>query len=530
MEIPAKTIATWHSPSRRLGYLICFLAFSLFICSKQSLYTNDDSFIGFRFAANLASGQGFSYNISQRVEGFTSPLWILLLAGFSKARIDVVFASKLLGLTFSVVALAYFGRLLTALLHRPEIAFLALWMFGTNHLFLSWIFFGMDVALFLAWEISFVFFLVNEDLSFEAYLYRLSLWTVLGLLVRPEAWLISGIGWACVFVLRRKKLQEARVRKHLWSALALVIGAAFLLELFRVEYFGEWLPNTFYAKAYFGPISSAARREGWGRGLQYLGRTAEFFGWVMVGAALSGLALLCSKKDWRWRAITTQTAFLGIYIFAVGGDILGLRFGLYLLPLLILGLGGFLDFLMGEGAKRAVPIVCGLLALVVAAQSIFQGSAAQWDPYSQGGYQYVKNNAIGTMEADYNAGLCLLAIAHRGDTLLTDNIGAVGFISGLRVLDSQGLVSDRIGQLIYRGEGGQHIFDSLLRDQPDWLLCGWDESQDSGTTYRFAVGRDGLNISSLVTSGRYYPVASWSAITGYQRVLLHVANPSQSMH
>jgi len=513
-----------------VGYLVCFLAFSLSVCSKQSLYTNDDSFIGFRYAAHLASGQGFTYNIGQRVEGFTSPLWILLLAVFSKTNIDMVFAGKLLGLAFSAVALVYFGKLLGVFLRRPEVAFLALWMFCINQLFLSWIFSGMDVALFLAWEISFVFFLINESSSLEAYLYRLSLWTVLGLLVRPEAWLISGIGWACVLILRRKRLREAGVRKHLWAALGMATGGAFLLEIFRVEYFGEWLPNTFYAKAPYGPVGLLARHGGGLRGLQYLGQTAEFFGWIMVGAALSGLALRCAKKDWRWIAITAQTAFLGIYIFAVGGDILGLRFGLYLLPFLILGWGGFLDFLLGEGNKRSVLVVCGLLGLLAAGQSVFQRVAANWDSNSQGSYLYVKNNAIGTMQADYNAGLCLLASARRGDTLLTDNIGAVGFISGLRVLDSQGLVSDGVAQLIYRGEEGENILGSLLRPHPDWLLCNWDDRDARGRTYIFAVGGELLDISNLVTSGRYYPVASWRAVTGYQRVLLHAASPSPPRH
>jgi len=40
----------------------------------------DDAFIFFRYADNLLAGLGPVFNAGERVEGFTSPLWLLLLA------------------------------------------------------------------------------------------------------------------------------------------------------------------------------------------------------------------------------------------------------------------------------------------------------------------------------------------------------------------------------------------------------------------------------------------------------------------
>src|SRR5437899_3915697 len=40
----------------------------------------DDAFINFRYAANLAAGLGPVFNPGERVEGYTAPAWVLLLA------------------------------------------------------------------------------------------------------------------------------------------------------------------------------------------------------------------------------------------------------------------------------------------------------------------------------------------------------------------------------------------------------------------------------------------------------------------
>src|SRR5438046_1158229 len=38
----------------------------------------DDLFISLRYAENLAHGRGAVYNVGERVEGYSSPLWMLL--------------------------------------------------------------------------------------------------------------------------------------------------------------------------------------------------------------------------------------------------------------------------------------------------------------------------------------------------------------------------------------------------------------------------------------------------------------------
>jgi len=58
----------------------------------------DDSYITYRYARNLADGVGPVWNPGEHVEGYTSFLWMLLLALMHLAGIDIEFAALLLGI------------------------------------------------------------------------------------------------------------------------------------------------------------------------------------------------------------------------------------------------------------------------------------------------------------------------------------------------------------------------------------------------------------------------------------------------
>ena len=67
--------------------------------------TIDDAFITFRYARNLADGNGLVFNLGERVEGVTSLSWALLLAAVETIRLPVEPAAFVLGVTFALLAL-----------------------------------------------------------------------------------------------------------------------------------------------------------------------------------------------------------------------------------------------------------------------------------------------------------------------------------------------------------------------------------------------------------------------------------------
>ena len=74
-------------------------------------FTIDDAYITFRYAGNLARGHGPVYNPGERVEGYTSFLWMLLMAVVSAIGWDPVIAAKVLGTACSLLTLLVTYRL-----------------------------------------------------------------------------------------------------------------------------------------------------------------------------------------------------------------------------------------------------------------------------------------------------------------------------------------------------------------------------------------------------------------------------------
>jgi hypothetical protein len=82
------------------------VAASLMIILSRA--TLDDAYITFRYARHLAEGYGFGAwnHTGEHVEGYTSLLWMLLLAGAARLGVDVWIASKVLGIASALIVIA----------------------------------------------------------------------------------------------------------------------------------------------------------------------------------------------------------------------------------------------------------------------------------------------------------------------------------------------------------------------------------------------------------------------------------------
>ena len=65
-----------------LNKLLCVCLLILtFISIWWRTWLAEDAFITFRYVENWLNGYGLVFNMGERVEGFTSPLWMVFLAG-----------------------------------------------------------------------------------------------------------------------------------------------------------------------------------------------------------------------------------------------------------------------------------------------------------------------------------------------------------------------------------------------------------------------------------------------------------------
>ena len=289
----------------------------------------DDAHISYRYAANFAAGEGLVFNPGERVEGYTNFLWTFILGIAIWVGANPIAVSQTLGVLAAValIALTYrlagergaWGAILAAafVATSPELALEAVQGLETTR-------FALLVGLTLTLRL-------REQIEPNATPWS-GLAGGLAALCRPEGYLVFALLEAIGLLAGGR----ARLRQRLpaWG-LFLVLAVPHLA--FRLAYYGDLFPNTFYAKVGSGGSQLA-------RGLDYV-RT-----FAVHHPALVGLAVLGSFAHWReGRRTATRTAMLValpitylVYVVAVGGDFKpSARFILpVLLPMAVLAASG----------------------------------------------------------------------------------------------------------------------------------------------------------------------------------------------
>jgi arabinofuranosyltransferase len=198
----------------------------------------DDAYIFYRYAQNLAAGDGLVFNAGERVEGVTSLLWTLLIGAGIMVGIDAVTIGHWLGVASGALLLALTYRYAAFELVDGErfAAALAPWLLLLTKPFAVWATSGLETPLFTAAAVG---VLIAEARGRAVLALVLA---AVAVLLRPEGVLLGAIVVALFFYKHRTETK---------TGLLLLAGyGAFLaaLTLFRLSYFGAPLPNTFYAK------------------------------------------------------------------------------------------------------------------------------------------------------------------------------------------------------------------------------------------------------------------------------------------
>lgn len=420
---------------RILVFLYCAAIGFLFYSSIQP-WTLDDAFISFRYAENWANGIGFVYNPGEYVEGYTSFLWVFLLACSHWIGLDTVIAAKILCLICSGINLLF-----VLLSHRfiPSIntndSLIAALLLGTSGVFIPWSFSGMEVSLFCLLVTVQILYAVytSENPSNISHLI-LGLISSLTILCRPEGVLVSGLVFIYLFYTNKSPFSLLYMQK-LNAFFLPVVDTVMIHYCLRYWYYGEWLPNTYYVKV------------GWStaqlfRGVHYV---SEFIPTVL-GMIMFIVMVFYVSRTVRFSKIihlllSVPVLFCG-YCLIVGGDSMpAFRFLVPVMPFVCILAAQCINYLF---TKTNHILFAVLFLVAINAHHLFNN----WHIH---GHILSDRVAVNGKEV----GLWLKENLPPDAVIATNTAGSIAYYSELTTIDMLGLTDNHIAhrELADMGQG-----------------------------------------------------------------------------
>ncbi|HET9210254.1 MAG TPA: hypothetical protein VFR03_07640 [Thermoanaerobaculia bacterium] len=446
--------------------IVIFLA-AAFIWMGRSTFGADlvdDAYIFLRYAANLAAGRGLVFNVGEHVEGYTSPLWVLILAGAGALGVDLVPAARTLSAAFGFATVVLVLILTRRWLSREHVLLVLVpaWFLITNPSFMYWVWSGMDTALFTFLLLASVALFVRQ-LDSGGCMAGAGCCFALTVLSRPDGLCLLPLFSLAIIWLRRHR-RKLLVRELLSFSAPLALLALHLL--WRYFYYSALLPNTYAAKV---DLPSGIRL--W-NGLKY---TAQFIlayqlFLFLVPCAAVGLLTILRRSKTHEVLIALILALWTAYVCFIGGDHFGMfRFYVPVLPLLslltVLWIGDFLlsdrHPLRPKGSRVAAAL---LISLSILNYSVYR---------FHGGQRCREEISLARSWAQ--VGRWLGQNVPRNSLIALVPVGSIPYHSGLRTLDLVGLTDREIalrGKVNTQGKVGHQKYDTdyVLARRPDYII------------------------------------------------------------
>jgi hypothetical protein len=205
----------------------------------------DDAMISMRYAKNFANGHGLVWNPGEYIEGFTNLLWTLYMSAWHLLPIPPHLMSLPIQLT-SLAALIISGTQIYKIIEPViedkalRIATLAMAVFYWP--LILWSLLGMEVGIITMMLMIAVRMVLTKQLNTRSLLVLYGLLGVMTL-VRFDTviYLIAISG----YLMWRDRASRTRHTVFLLTTLAIFIGGQ---TAWRLSYYGEFFPNTYYLK------------------------------------------------------------------------------------------------------------------------------------------------------------------------------------------------------------------------------------------------------------------------------------------
>ena len=475
-------------------------ALTLYTCFVWQLrFIQDDAYITYRYVANYLNGDGLVFNLGERIEGFTNFGWTVLLTLTGGLGLDYIPVSQILGFLFGIGVIVVVWLLARRVLgENIWFAAATVLLLGINQSFAYWTQAGLETAAFTFFATLSLFWFVKRSwlLIFSL---TLAVW------MRPEGALIAAILIAIEFLQKRQTP---------WFTLsAAIIAFIFSLPMlgFKLAYYGDWLPNPFYAKTSFTFTQLSD-------GLEYAGRYLRDY--ALYGAIFLLPLVFYRRLTQAQRAVWWFAVLYVAYIIFIGGDVL--RVHRFFLP--VFGPAAILTALSVKlivspfSSQLKIPIVSVLVAGAAVLTVLLP-------------YDYVR--LYYTRETNFVARMQFLAHemqqsdSHRFSVALP-TIGAFGYeLIGHDIIDMVGLTDstiarhpgDSIPGMATTWKERSYNPKYLLQRNPDYIIFSTGDKPSAPAEKALMLYRQ--FIDSYRSLGWYYEHPDgegWTIATAFKRV------------
>lgn len=336
-----KIIASFTITPDSAVILTVILIFSVVLI--KSAWVCDDAYFTARTLDNWINGYGLTWNIGERVQAYTHPLWLFTLLPLFALTKSFYFTVIFLSLFFAMVTIVLFVTRVTVGLWA---GLLSVSIFAMSKAFVDYSTSGLENPLSFFLLTLFLISFFQEDPSIKGYL-RLSFLASLIMLNRIDAILLV----LPALLYKAKNLKISRV------ILATIVGfmPVIIWELFSLIYYGFPFPNTAYAKLATGISSWNLFKQG----VLYFMNSLDQDPITLMVTVL-GLLIAILVGGGRNRSLAAGIALYGLYIVSIGGDFMSGRFlgASLLLAVAILG-----RTIVNSDAKTSL-ILLGLVIVI----------------------------------------------------------------------------------------------------------------------------------------------------------------------
>jgi hypothetical protein len=419
-------------------------------------HTSDDAFIMYRYAENLAHGNGFVFNAGEHVQGVSGPLYTLILSALASlfGTVTIPLLSKVLSVLADAITLALLLRSMEGL--QPAGMYASAVLFALYPKVVMIGISGMESSLVLMFIVLSYYSLTHERTPFAMFMLGLLL------LARPDnvLWLLAlgGVLWQ-------------RGQKVSWTDMALVVLPPLAWYMFAALYFGNPVPHAIVAKRvswqHMFPVFDPLRVLLGYFPFQGLHNTAPLARVLLVVVFLLPVVGTLRIVMRRRSPLVVFPLYFVVHALAFSFARVLMADWYYLSGYLayFICVGVVLDWILERWAIKVRSSSFNIALSVVLTSLLLIG-----------GIRWSENPAGIFLRQNYAVGVWLRSHASSQSSVMLEPIGYVGWYSTLKIHDYIGLVSPEVVAYRRKFPNSDAWFMHYVQDKvPDYLvLRNWE--------------------------------------------------------